>query len=90
MASKRTLKQNIRQVCSQLFAECVASSLYATQRNEEETEAMFHAIVRLERHYIDRISHPQPGMTQKEYFRDLTDKFKKEAAAIVDQINFTD
>ena len=36
--------------------------------------------------YVNRISHPEPGMEKKEYFKDLIDNFNKQTSEIIDQI----
>ena len=37
--------------------------------------------------YIRRVSHVEPGMAARAYFKDLKDKFSKEVNEIVDQLN---
>ena len=34
-----------------------------------------------------RISHPEPGIPAKQYFKDLREKFTAQASEIIDQIN---
>ena len=87
MAKRRTLKKNIEIICSELFAECIAVSLYDATPSKENTEALLHSIIKLESNYICRISHVEPGMKESVYFRDLIEKFTNEVNDIVDQIN---
>lgn len=87
MANRRTLKRSIRLVCTELWAECVAVSLYASKPNETNVEALLHSIVKLESEYINRISHVEPGLKPKAYFKDLRDKFVGHASDLADQIN---
>lgn len=87
MAKRRTAKRSIHAVCTELWAECVAASLYAASPNDKDVEALLHSIVKIERDYISRISHIEPGMKAKAYFKDMTEKFNSHASEIVDQIN---
>ena len=87
MANKRSLKPIINLICEELFAEAVAASLYGNQPNEENAEAVLSSILRLQSNYICRISHPEPGMEARLYYKDLREKFSIEADEIIDQIN---
>jgi hypothetical protein len=88
MANKRSLKHSINIICGELFAEAIAASLYGNGKHPENAEAVLYSIIHLENNYINRISHVEPGMTPKEYFKDLREKFSKEANEIIDQINY--
>lgn len=87
MANKRTLKHCINLICGELFAETIATSLYGDTKSSDNTEALLFSILKLQSEYTKRISHPEPGMKPKEYFKDLREKFAAETADIVDQIN---
>ena len=87
MANKRSLKHIINLICEELFAEAVAASLYGNQPNEENAEAVLSSILRLQSNYICRISHPEPGMEARLYYKDLREMFSIEADEIIDQIN---
>ena len=87
MANKRSLKKGINVICETLFAECVAVSLYGTEESKKKAEDLFPAIVKMQNHYITRISHPEPGISAKAYYLDLRDKFGKQVTEILDQIN---
>ena len=86
MTNKRNLKRTINYICSELFAVCVAVSLYNVKADEENVNAMLTAILAIQSNYVRRISHPEPGMLAKAYYRDLIDKFNKETGEIIDQI----
>ena len=86
MASKRDLKRRINYICSDLFAECVAASLYGTSEYKETAEATLTSLLFMHRNYVRRISHPEPGMTKKAYYKDLISKFNTEIGEIIDQI----
>ncbi len=87
MANKRTLKKRINLICEELFAECVAISLYGPEGGKEASKDLFFAVVKLQDNYIKRVSHPEPGITAKNYFKDLREKFSEGVQEILDQIN---
>ena len=87
MANKRTLKKEIRKTCEELFAEVIAVALYGPESNKENMEALLNSIVSINNNYLDRVSHPEPGMSEKAYYRDLREKFNAQIGEIVDQLN---
>ena len=86
MANKRDLKQTINYVCSELFAECVAASLYSGKPDQENVNALLTSILSINNEYIKRVSYPEPGMNPKVYYKHLTEDFFKQVNEIVDQI----
>ncbi len=86
MTNKRDLKRTINYICSDLFAECVAASLYSGKLNEDNVNALLTSIIHTQNDYVSRISHPEPGMKPHDYFKDVTENFNKQVAEIVDQI----
>lgn len=87
MANKRNLKRNISIVCEELLAECMAASLYGTNVNKEDADAIIYAIIKFGNNFTHRVSHPEPGMNAKVYFKDLIEKFNTGAEELTDQIN---
>lgn len=87
MANKRTLKQIINLISEELLAECVAASLYGTKNAKENADALLFSVIKLRNNYLRRVSHPEPGMSARLYFKDLREKFTVEVNEIVDQIN---
>lgn len=87
MAKRKTIKRNIHLICTDLWAECVATVLYSTNTNENNVEALLHSIIKLEHEFVSRVSHVEPGMAPKIYFKDMFDKFNSQTSEIVDQIN---
>ena len=86
MSNKRDLKKTINYICSELFAECVAASLYNGKPEEDNVNALLSSILMIQNDYVNRISHPEPGMKKKEYFKDLIDNCNKQTSEIIDQI----
>ena len=84
MARKRHLKQTINLICEELFAECVAASLYG--QNRESAEALVWSTLKMRNNYIRRVSHPEPGMPAKVYYKDLKEKFSAQVSELLDQL----
>ncbi len=84
MANKRTLKKTINLICEELFAECVAVSLYSDHR--ENGHAMFISLIKMQNDLISRISHPEPGLPKKVYYKKLKDDLTESTQEIIDQI----
>ena len=87
MSSKRDLKRTINYICSDLFAECVAASLYGNQKSStENTDALLTSILLVHSDYVRRISHPEPGIPQKKFYKILIEDFNKQVDGLIDQI----
>ncbi len=86
MAKKKDLKQTINYICSELFAEAVAASLYGTKVSEEAAENLLSSIIITKNDFVKRISHPQPGMEPKKYYARLVSDFNHRVSDIIDQI----
>ena len=87
MANKRDLKRTINYVSSDLFAEGVAHSLYDEKPVEENVEAILTSILKIHTEFVSRISHPEPGMKRKAYYKKLVEDFNKNVNEIIDQLN---
>ncbi len=87
MANKRSLKRGINVICEELFIECVAASLYGTQSHNDNADALLFSIIKMQADYTCRVSHPEPGMSAKMYYRNLRENFAAQVSELVDQIN---
>ena len=87
MAKRKELKQNINIVCGDLFAECIATSLYASNMEKDSVNNILASILVFHDDFIRRVSQPEPGMRKKDYFMKLKTEFARQASEIVDQIN---
>ena len=85
MANRRALKRTINLICEALFADCIAASLYGN--NRENAQALLYSIIKTEIDFTSRISHPEPGMPAKQYFRQLRSDFSSRVSEIFDQIH---
>ena len=86
MANKRILKRNINYVCSELFSE-VAAAAYATKANPDNVKALLSSILVIHNDYIRRVSHLEPGMPARKFYKDLALNFNKQVSELVDQIS---
>ena len=87
MANKRSLKHIINLVCEDLFSECIAASLYGNNAHKDNAEALLFSMVKMQADFICRVSHPEPGMPAKQYYKDLREKFTAQVSELVDQID---
>ncbi len=86
MANKRNLKRNINYVCSELFSEAVAVSMYSSKATEEDVNALLASILVIHNDYVRRVSHQEPGLSPKLFYKDLVNNFNKQVSEIVDQV----
>lgn len=86
MANKRNLKRNINYVCSELFSEAVAASMYSSKATKEDVNALLASILVIHNDYVRRVSHQEPGLAPKIFYKDLVNSFNKQVSEIVDQV----
>lgn len=86
MANKRDLKRTINYITSELFAECVAASLYSDKNASGDVDGILSSVIMVHNDFISRVSHPEPGVPQKQYYKNLAVDFNKQASEIIDQI----
>ena len=87
MASKRTLKRAIHLICENLFAEAIAVSLYGAKGQQGNAEALLFSILKVEDEFIRRASHPEPGVPQTTFYKNLREQFSAQVSEIIDQLN---
>jgi DNA-directed RNA polymerase subunit F len=86
MANRRNLKRSINYICSELFAECVAVSLYNGNIDKENADTLLTSILKMQSDYISRVSHTEPTDAKK-YYKNLIQSFNKQTDEIIDQIS---
>lgn len=86
MANKRELKRSINYICSDLFAETVAVSLYDKKASKENLEALLASILIIHDDFIRRVSYPEPGLAPKAYYKAIIEDFNKQVSEIIDHI----
>ena len=85
MASRRDLKKVITFVADELATEAFIVS-FDSKSDAEAVAAVFNKIIVLNKEYIARVNHVEPGMPAKKYFNTLCDSFNTEAKAILAEI----
>ena len=86
MANKREIKRSINYICSDLIAETVAASLYDKKASKENLEALLASILIIHDDFIRRVSHPEPGLVPKVYYKAIIEDFNKQVSEIIDHI----
>lgn len=85
MANKRQLKKRVNNLCGDLFAECVACVKYA-KVNREDADAVMINILNMQDDILCRISHIEPGLPTKKFFKKLNEDLYSTTESIVSQI----
>ena len=86
MPNRKDLKKSINSICSDVFAECVATSLYCGNTNKANVDSLLASILDVRNDFISRISHPEPGMSKKAYYDRLAQDFTEHISEIIDYI----
>lgn len=73
-------------ICSELFAEGVAASLYSHSANRDNTNALLASVINIQNDFVRRISHPEPGMKAKVFYTQLIKDFNNTVSEVIDQI----
>ena len=87
MAKRKDLKSIVSDTCADLVAEVVAISTYEVKANHDTVLNIISSILKVRNDYVKRISHPEPGMEPKAYFRKITEDFVAEVSEIADHIS---
>lgn len=86
MTKRRKLKKLINYICSDLFSEGIAVSLYNNDKKREDINALLASIIITRNDYICRISHVEPGVKARLYFEKLKEDFSIQVSEITDNI----
>ena len=84
--NKRQLKKSVNYICSELFAEGVAASLYSQSATRDNTNAVLASVINIQNDFVRRISHPEPGMKAKVFYNQLIKDFNNTVSEVIDQI----
>ena len=63
--NKRELKKSVNYICSELFAEGVAASLYSQNADKDNINALLTSIITIQNDFVRRISHPEQACPQR-------------------------
>ncbi|MBR5893419.1 MAG: hypothetical protein IKZ37_07280 [Bacteroidaceae bacterium] len=86
MASRKNLKKVITYVADQLATQAFFAS-YESKADAAEWVDVFNSIFALNKEYVERVSHPEPGLPARKYYDTLCMSFNEEAKVILDSIN---
>jgi len=86
MRNKRTLKREIRNICTALLAECEATRYYG-KASGDDLQSLTVAVLRTYGNAISQISRPDKDTKPSEYFRKLRTDVATQVEEIVEQIN---
>jgi hypothetical protein len=50
-------------------------------------EALLFSILKIQNNFIARVSHPEPGMSARQYYKDLREKFVAAVSEKADQVH---
>lgn len=86
MANKRILKKDINYVTGELLAECI-SCMHFNKVQQADVDNVMLGILNMQDDMICRISHVEPGMKAKLYFKKLRSDMSQQVEDIIGQIN---
>ena len=81
---RRELKKSINNLCSELFAECIALNYYENVDKDRVANVM-ESILMMQADIVSRISHVQPG-AGKTFFKKLREDLVTRTEEIIDDI----
>ena len=85
MASRKNLKKVIAFIVDDLATEAFFAS-YDAAGDTEAWIDLFNRIFGLNKEYVARVNHVEPGMPAKKYFNALCDAFNADAKALLEEI----
>lgn len=86
MASRRNLKKSVKYIINDLYMESMICSLCSSEENIAEAEKMIHRVMKLQKEYISRISHTEPGNV-KGFYKKFKEDFSKEISDIIGELS---
>lgn len=86
MASRKNFKKVITYIADQLATQAFFAS-YESSADAAEWIDVFNRIFALNKEYISRASHVEPGLPAKKYFDTVSLSFNEDAKEILDKIN---
>lgn len=86
MANKRQLKKTINMVVGDLLVECVVTKHINQKARQEDVDNVMVSVLRLQDDFICRVSHPEPGMPAKKFFKNLRTELAQRTEEITNQL----
>ncbi|MCD8266061.1 MAG: hypothetical protein LUC33_02795 [Prevotellaceae bacterium] len=86
MANKRKLKKAIDWMTEELMLGCAMAGQAIKESSSEDVARLMEKVLHLQGDLRCRISHPEPGMKQKAYFKALRESINKELEGILEEL----
>lgn len=84
MASRKNLKKAVKNICGELFADCVALSM-CQQGDEQKLHELMSMIMVTYQDYVARISHTEKG-NEKKFYKTLRSEFTAQVNKLSEEI----
>lgn len=84
MASRKSLKREIKAACAELLFDCVALKLTG-QADNEKLDTLMVEVLQLNNDFVARLSHIEKG-SEKAFFAQYKQQFTERANALTDSI----
>lgn len=86
MAKRRDLKRQINYICSDLLAEVMATGLYGAKESKEAVDDLLTNVIITRNDFIKRISHPEPGLPARAFYKALIKDFNAQVSDLIDKL----
>lgn len=83
MASRRLLKKNVNYITEELTAECIINSLCIRGIDQKKNDELIFEILKVQKEFISRISHTEPGNV-KGFYKKFRSDFNAKVEEIID------
>lgn len=85
MASRKNLKKAVKNICGELFADCVALSMCQQGGDEVKLHELMSMVMVTYQDYVSRISHTEKG-NEKTFYKTLRSEFTAQVNKISEEI----
>lgn len=86
MANRRTLKRDIKYICDELIAECIALMLYKPEVPLTDVDNLMEQILTMRNDFVSRVSHTEPGNT-RQFYQKLRADFNAQTDDIIEALS---
>lgn len=84
MSSRRKLKKAVKNICGELFADCVALKM-CNDSEDNKLEELMSMVVITYQDYVARISHTEKGQ-ERLFYKKLRTEFTQKANKLSEEI----
>lgn len=82
-------RKNLKKVISYIVDELATEAFYLSCNSKAETAAwvdLFNKVFALNKEYIARVNHAEPGLPARKYFNTLCASFNEEAKTLLEEM----